>query len=163
VRHRVYGKHLGRDKNARTALFKSLVGSLILHGSIDTTETKAKAIKGLVDKIITQAKSKDTQRLLQTFLSQKDIREKLVKEIAPNLKDRNSGYTSTVRLGTRAGDGAMVVRMSLLVKEDSKVKKEEKQVAEPVVASETEEKAEITEVKAEKAVAKKAPRKAAKK
>ncbi|TSC66760.1 MAG: large subunit ribosomal protein L17, partial [Microgenomates group bacterium Gr01-1014_80] len=121
MRHRVYGKHLGRNKDERTALFKNLVQALIIHGSIETTETKARAIKGLVDKIINQAKSKNTQRLLQSFLNSKEIREKLVKEIAPNMKGRNSGYTSVVKLGQRKGDNAMLVRMSLLVEESKKM------------------------------------------
>lgn len=112
MRHRVYGKHLSRDKNQRAALFKGLVSSLFLHGFIETTDTKAKAIKGLVDKVINQAKNKQT-RLLSSLLS-KQVEEKLVKEIAPALKDRNSGYTSIVKLGRRVGDGAMKVRMSLL-------------------------------------------------
>jgi large subunit ribosomal protein L17 len=131
VRHRVYGKHLSRDKNERVALFKSLIGSLFINGSIETTESKAKAVKGLVDKIITQAKSKETQRLIRTFLVNRQIEEKLIKEIAPALKTRNSGYTSVIRLGQRSGDGAMVVRMSLLGNiskglPDKKVSKEEK-------------------------------------
>ena len=124
MRHRVYGKHLGRNVDGRTALFKNLVQALLIHGSIETTETKAKSIKGLVDKIINQAKSKNTQRLLQTFFNSKEIREKLVKEIAPNMKERNSGYTSVVKLGQRRGDNAMMVRMSLLI-EESRVKTQE--------------------------------------
>ena len=51
MRHRVYGKHLGRDKDQRTTLFKGLVRSLFIHGTIQTSEAKAKAIKGLVDKV----------------------------------------------------------------------------------------------------------------
>ena len=121
MRHRVYGKHLGRNVDGRTALFKNLVQALLIHGSIETTETKAKSIKGLVDKIINQAKSKNTQRLLQTFFNSKEIREKLVKEIAPNMKERNSGYTSVVKLGQRRGDNAMMVRISLLMEESKKV------------------------------------------
>lgn len=101
MRHKVYGKHLGRDKNERTALFKNLIGSLILHGSITTTEGKAKAIKGLVDKMINQAKIKPNA---------------LFKDIVPRLKNRTSGYTSLVREGPRQGDGAMMVKMSLLTK-----------------------------------------------
>ncbi|MBI3109746.1 50S ribosomal protein L17 [Candidatus Daviesbacteria bacterium] len=116
MRHKVYGKHLGRDKNERAALFKNLVGSLILHGSIQVSEAKAKAIKGLVDKIINQAKTPNTRRLLQTFLTSKKIQEKLIQEVIPVLKSRTSGYTSLVKLGPRQGDGAMMVRMSLLKK-----------------------------------------------
>lgn len=117
MRHNIYGKKLGRNKNQRRALFKNLVQALLIHGSIQTSKAKAKAIKGLVDKIISQAKNKNTQRLLQTFLNQKEIREKLIKEIAPALKDRQSGYTSLVKLGQRKGDGAMMVKMSLLMDE----------------------------------------------
>ncbi|MBI2334821.1 hypothetical protein HYU96_03380 [Candidatus Daviesbacteria bacterium] len=91
MRHKVYGKHLGRDKNERTALFKNLVQSLFLHGSIQTTQAKAKAIKGLVDKIINKSKPKD-----------------------PRFRSRTSGYTSIVNLGPRKGDGAMMVKMTLL-------------------------------------------------
>ena len=123
MRHRVYGKHLGRDKNERTALFKSLVGALILHGSIETTESKAKAIKGLVDKIITQAKSKNTKTLVTAYLTQKSVQDKLFKEIVPGVSKRNSGYTSVVKLGRRFGDNAMKVRMSLLMEEKKEVKK----------------------------------------
>lgn len=93
MRHRVYGKKLGRNKNERTALFKNLVRELLLHGTITTSETKAKAIKGLVDKIINLTKSKNT---------------------------RKSGYTQLVRLGTRLGDQAMMVKMSLIGAEKTK-------------------------------------------
>ena len=117
MKHRVYGSKLGRNKNQRTALFKNLVQSLILHSSIKTTESKARAIKGLIDKIITQAKNPDTRRLLQTFIVSKEIRDKLIKEIVPLFKSRNSGYTSIVKMGQRQGDGAMMVKISLLLEE----------------------------------------------
>lgn len=120
MRHRVYGKHLGRTKNQRTALFKSLVQALILSQSIETTESKAKAIKGMVDKVINQAKSPTTQRLVSQFLIQKKTQDKLFKEILPRLKTRGSGYTTVVRLGKRLGDGTMMVKMSLLLEESKK-------------------------------------------
>ncbi|EKD91535.1 MAG: ribosomal protein L17 [uncultured bacterium] len=117
MRHRVYGKHLGRDKNQRTALFKNLVQSLILWEKIETTQAKAKAIKGLVDKIINQAKTPATRRLVSQFLVKKETQEKLIKDIAPRLKSRTSGYTSVVKLGRRLGDGTMMVSMRLLTEE----------------------------------------------
>ena len=115
MRHRVYGKKLGRTRNARIALFRNLVQSLLISESIETTETKAKAIKGLVDKLINQAKTPATRRLVSQFLTNKTFAERLVKDIAPRLKDRSSGYTSIVKVGRRLGDCSMVVRMSLLV------------------------------------------------
>lgn len=130
MRHRVYGKKLNRNKNQRTGLFKSLVQSLFLTGTITTSASKASAIKGMVDKIINQAKSKDTQRLLQSFLN-KDLQERLIKEIVPKMSSRNSGYTSLIRLGTRLGDQTMMVKMSLIGVEKLKPisKKEVKKVA----------------------------------
>lgn len=127
MRHKVYGKHLGRSKDQRTALFKSLVRSLILEESIKTTQPKAKAIKGLVDKIINQAKSPISKRLVSQFLTQKQVQEKLTKEILPRVKSRSSGYTSLVKLGPRLGDGAMMVKMSLLLDVATKVAKGSKE------------------------------------
>lgn len=97
--------------------------SLFLHQSIQTTESKAKAVKGLVDRIITQAKVKNHRAQIPTFINSKQAQEKLT-EVLPSLANRNSGYTSIVRVGQRKGDGAMMVRMSLLVeKTESKMKK----------------------------------------
>lgn len=115
MRHNVYGKKLSRSKNEREALFKGLVRSLILYGYIQTTEAKAKAIKGLVDKIISQAKNKDSKRLVQSYLTQKDVQRKLFEKTVKNLNSRTSGYTSMIKLGPRPGDGAPMVRLNLLV------------------------------------------------
>lgn len=120
MRHRVYGKKLGRNKNERTRLFKGLVQELFLHGSLTTSETKAKSIKGLVDKIINLAKNKNSQRLLQSYFTNKVLEERVAKEIAPKLQDRVSGYTSIVRLGLQEGDRTTYVKMSLIGQEELK-------------------------------------------
>ncbi|MBI2022296.1 50S ribosomal protein L17 [Candidatus Daviesbacteria bacterium] len=143
MRHRVYGKLLGRDKNQRTALFKALVQSLILSEKIQTTEAKAKAIKGLIDKLITQAKSPNTRRLVGQFLVSKQVQDKLIKDIAPRLKSRTSGYTSITKLGRRMGDGAMIVQMRLLVESVEPVKP-----VKSVKAKEAAAKAETKKLKA---------------
>lgn len=115
MRHNVYGKHLGRDKNQRTALFRGLIRSLLLEGAITTTDAKVKSIKGLVDKLFTKAKKGDNASLnvITQTLPQKQVSEKLI-ELAKKSKDRTSGFTQTLRLGQRQGDGAMMVRMSLI-------------------------------------------------
>lgn len=142
MRHKVYGKHLSRDKDQRTALFKSLVRSLILEESIKTTQPKAKAIKGLVDKIITQAKSETSKRLVSQFLIHKPVAEKLTKVILPRVKSRTSGYTSVVKLGPRLGDGAMMVKLSLILDEvKAPVKKEATPKAKEEVKKETKKEA----------------------
>lgn len=126
MRHKVYGKHLGRDKNQRTALFRGLVRGLILHESITTTSVKAKAIKGLVDNLISKARqnSESSKREVLSFLTQKEVSTKLLAEIAPRYQNRVSGFTNMVRLGVRAGDGAMMVKMSLVKEEEPKAEKE---------------------------------------
>ncbi|MDO8498983.1 MAG: 50S ribosomal protein L17 [bacterium] len=121
MRHRVYGKHLGRDKDERRSLFRGLVRELFIHESIVTTQAKAKAIKGLVDRLISKSRKDDltSKHLAGEFLSSKEITKKLLEEIAPRYKERTSGFTNLVKLGQRAGDGAMLVKMSL-VQEDKK-------------------------------------------
>lgn len=128
MRHRVYGKKLGRNVRERTALFRSLVQGLLIHGTIQTSQTKAQAIKGLVDKVINLAKNKNTHHLLKSFLAQDQLAERLIKEVAPKLSDRTSGYTTVVKLGNRAGDNAMVVKMSLIGSEKMEPIKKEKNV-----------------------------------
>lgn len=113
MRHRVYGSKLGRNKNERAALLKSLAIQLFLHGTITTSESKAKAVKGMIDKIINLAKNKNSQKLLESF-SNKLLQERLIKEIAPKLQNRVSGYTSLIRLGEREGDRSTLVKMSLI-------------------------------------------------
>lgn len=114
MRHRVYGRHLGRNKDERDRLFKGLVSQLFLHGTIQTSSSKAKAIKALVDKVINLAKGKNTKVRLQSFLTDKNLQDRLVKEIVPKLGTRTSGYTSMIRMGPRQGDQTMIVKMSLI-------------------------------------------------
>lgn len=114
MRHKVYGKHLGRNKDERDNLFRGLVQALLTHGTIQTSKTRATAIKGLVDKVVNLAKDKKTEGRLQSFLTDKNLRERLIKEIAPQLKGRTSGFTRIVKMGTRLGDQTMMVKMSLI-------------------------------------------------
>lgn len=115
MRHRVYGKHLGRNKDERRNLFKGLVRSLLSYGTIQTSEVKAKAIKGLVDKIINSAKSNSkSDSLVRSFVADEDLRERLIKEIVPKLGSKTSGFTRVVRMGTQMGDQTTIVEMSLI-------------------------------------------------
>jgi large subunit ribosomal protein L17 len=160
VRHRVYGKHLGRSKDQRTALFKSLVRSLILEESIKTTEPKAKAVKGLVDKIITQAKSPTSKRMVSQFLVHKVVTDKLDQELLPRMQSRTSGYTSMVKLGARLGDGAMMVKLSLIL-EESRVKSQESSKKEKKTVEKSKD-AEIVEAEIMETPVKKAAKSAKK-
>ncbi len=114
MRHRVYGYKLSRDRDSRQLLFKGLVKSLFTYGTIQTSEAKAKAIKGLVDKVITLAKNSKTQDKFHSYLSNSSLSNRFLKEVLPKMGNRVSGYTSMVRMGTRPGDQTMIIKMSLI-------------------------------------------------
>lgn len=154
MRHRVYGRHLGRDKDQRISLFKSLVRSLIISEKIETTEAKVKSIKGLVDRLVNQAKSSTSVRLISQFLSDKDAQQKLISDIAPRYTDRVSGYTSTMRVGKRAGDGASIIRMTF-VDNGKKVSAKSEKKIQAKEEPKTEDKAAVVETKVAKKAAKK--------
>ena len=128
--------------------------SLVLSEKIQTTEAKAKAIKPLVDKLITQAKSKTASRHVFEFFSQKTTAQKLVDDIAPRTGDRTSGYTSVTRTGSRLGDGAMMVSMSLLLEETGAKSKEVAKKPTKAAVVEAEISAEDTKVEKKAKVAK---------
>ncbi|MBI4034775.1 MAG: 50S ribosomal protein L17 [Candidatus Chisholmbacteria bacterium] len=135
MKHRYAGGKFGRTTNQRKALFKNLISALILKGKIYTTEAKAKAVKRLVDTLVTKAKKRTlgARRLVGAFLQNKAVVNKLVDEIAPRFKNRLSGMTSFERVTRRRGDGAVMVELKLLdqpeeveVKPEARVSKKEK-------------------------------------
>lgn len=104
---------LSRDKDHKKALFRNLISALILHGSIKTTEAKAKAVRGLVDRIVNKAKreGRRTRDQVTEFLTSQAAASKLYEEIVPRFKSKNSGFTRIVDFGRRQGDNAKVVVM----------------------------------------------------
>jgi len=130
MRHQVFGKHLNRDIKERKALFKSLISSLIVHGRIKTTIAKAKAIRSLAEKLVTQAKegTNSSMRQVTSFLTKKEISDKLITKIAPLFKERFGGYLRIRRIGQRRGDRSEEVVLEWTAEEKKKelVKLEEK-------------------------------------
>lgn len=122
MRHRVKGKKLSRDSSQRKALFKSLISVLIIRGQIKTTESKAKAVRSLVEKLITKGKKGTLQakRLIWAFLQNKKAVNRIVDELGPLFKKRKGGFTRIVRLGKRRGDKAMMVKLELVEKPEDK-------------------------------------------
>lgn len=118
MRHRVNGTKLGRNSGQRTSLFKNLLTALFVHGEIQTTEAKAKAIKGVADKLISRAQAggMTARRLISRFFGTRAVANRLVDEVAPAMSDRKSGFTRIVRLGKRMGDDSMMVKMELITK-----------------------------------------------
>ena len=109
MRHKKAGYKLKRDPGARKALFKGLVTSIIQEERVVTTVPKAKAVRPLVEKMITLAKRDDTlhaRRQAAAFLETPAAVQKLFDKLGARFGQRNGGYTRIVRLGPRKGDGA---------------------------------------------------------
>lgn len=116
MRHRVFGRKLSRSQGQRKALFKGLISSLVTYGRIKTTQARAKAVRGLVDRLITKAKigGLHGRRQVAAILHDKKVVNKLIDEIVPQFPARTSGFTRIVRLGQRKGDQAMMVELSFV-------------------------------------------------
>jgi large subunit ribosomal protein L17 len=116
MRHKVAGYKLKRNVAARTALFRGLVTSVIEHERIITTVPKAKAVKPLVEKMITLAKE-DTlhsRRQAAKMIETPATLKKLFDKLGTRFGQRNGGYTRIVRLGPRKGDGAEQAMLELV-------------------------------------------------
>lgn len=116
MRHKVAGYKLKRNISARKALFKGLITSIIEHERVVTTVPKAKAVRPLVEKMITLAK-RDTlhaRRQAAAFLETPEAVKKLFDKLGTRFGQRNGGYTRVVRLGFRKGDGAEQAMLELV-------------------------------------------------
>jgi len=116
MRHRKKGKSLGRKVGPRKALLKGLALSLILHEKIKTTEAKAKAVKPIIERLITRAKENNLNnyRRIDSYLQSREATKKMLEEIGPKYKDRPGGYCRIVKLGPRKGDMAQMVILELV-------------------------------------------------
>lgn len=116
MRHKVAGYKLKRNVASRRALFRGLVTSVIEHERIVTTVPKAKAVRPLVEKMITLAKrdTLHTRRQAAAFLETPEALKKLFDKLGTRFGQRNGGYTRIVRLGNRKGDGAEQAMIELV-------------------------------------------------
>ena len=129
MRHKKAGRKLNRNTSQRKALFRNLIQALIIHEEIKTTKAKAKAIKRLIDKLVTKAKkgTLHARRQILAFLPDKKAANKLVDEIGVRFKKRTSGFTRFVRLGKRRGDDAMMVKIEFVEKKKKEIKGSKKE------------------------------------
>lgn len=110
MRHQVSGRQLGRSKDQRRALFRSIVGEFIVHGKVQTTLAKAKAVKPLIDKLVTKAKRADVHARRELVANlPKGAALLLIDTVAPRFKDRVNGFSRIIRLAKRKGDDAEMV------------------------------------------------------
>ena len=115
-RHGYKGTKFHRERDQREALIESLAEALIIHGSIETTLPKAKAVVPYVEKLITKAKKGDlhNRRMILASLQTVATAHKLVDDIAPKLAGRDSGHLRITRTINRRGDNAEMARVSFV-------------------------------------------------
>ena len=136
ARHGKKVKKLSLKASHRQAMLSNLASSLFLHRLVRTTLANAKALRPVAERLITFAKKGDlaSQRQIYRSVRDRQIVQKLVKEIAPQFSNRAGGYTRILKLGhRRLGDGAELAAVELLIekpkiekKKEKKEKKEEK-------------------------------------
>jgi large subunit ribosomal protein L17 len=106
MRHRRKTKYFSRKFNARKALLRGLMISLVEHGRIRTTVSKAKELRRHIEPIITLGKKGDvaTRRLLLSRIPNEKTVQKIISEISKEFNERNGGYTRIIKLDQRPGD-----------------------------------------------------------
>lgn len=145
MRHGKRVKKLGRTKSHRKAMLANMAASLLTYQMIKTTETKAKEVRKLAEKLISLAKKGDLHAHRQVYdvIKDRKLVKKLFDEIAPKFADREGGYTRVSKLGPRRGDGAPISVVELLLERPEKEEKKGKK-------RKGEKKAKPTEAKEEK-------------
>jgi len=110
------GTRFGGDAAHQKAMFGNLVASFIAAEALVTTEAKAKALRPVMEKVITKAKKGGVhrQRDVVAFIRDKEMAHKLFEEIGPRYADRAGGYTRILKLGPRHGDNAPMARIELV-------------------------------------------------
>jgi len=128
MRHGKSGRKLGRTSSHRLAMFRNMVTSLLEHERIYTTDAKAKELRRWADWIITLGKRGDLHARRQALqvIRDKSVVHKLFTDLAQRYQSRSGGYTRTVKVGFRVGDGAPLSLIELLTGETEKKKKKKK-------------------------------------
>jgi large subunit ribosomal protein L17 len=108
MNHRISAKKLNRTSSHRKALFKNMATALITHESIKTTLPKAKALRPIVEKLVTKARdgSLASRRHLLSILNDNSVVNKLIADLGPKYSSRPGGYLRIIKAGFRYGDMA---------------------------------------------------------
>jgi len=116
MNHRIGGRKFGLPSDQRRALLKSLVRALLTYQTIKTTETRAKDVRSIAEKLITNARvdTLHARRQARRFLTDETLVHHLFTQIAPEFKTGPGGYTRAVKIGQRRGDAATIVQLSLV-------------------------------------------------
>ncbi len=156
------GPRLGGGPAHERLMLNNLASSLFIHKAITTTETKAKRMQPVAEKLVSLAKRGDLHARRQTMadITDKNVVHELFANIAPLVQDRNGGYTRITKLGFRKGDNAPMALIELVLepvvakpaRAKAKVANAVKATAAAVAAEEVVEEVAAEEVVAEAAV-----------
>ncbi len=137
MRHRKRTRRLGRTTPHRQAMMRNMVASLFQHGRIITTDTRAKELRRLADRMVTLAKdgSLHARRQALTVIRDRDIVAKLFEELKQKFVSRNGGYTRIIKIGPRRGDAALMSYVELVTESLERPKKKKKGKAAEVAAA----------------------------
>jgi large subunit ribosomal protein L17 len=122
--HGKAGRKLGRTSSHKEAMFRNMVTSIIKHERIRTTDTKAKELRKLAEKMITLGKRGNlhARRQALAVLRDKSLIGKLFGELTERYRSRSGGYTRIVKTGYRFGDNAPVSILEFIPDEKKKEK-----------------------------------------
>jgi len=121
-------RKLGRDNKHRRSMLATMTKQVVMNESITTTDTRAKEVRKLVDKMITYGKKGDlvSRRKALAFLhNDKEVINKIFNDLAKRYEKREGGYTQILKLGERRGDNSLMVVLKL-VEEKKPAKTEDK-------------------------------------
>ena len=129
MRHLKSGKKLGRDSSHRRAMLRNMATSLFKHEQLETTDTKAKELRPIAEKMIGLAKRGDlhARRQVLSYLKDKKTTHQLFEELKDRYIKRQGGYVRIVKKGFRKGDGAPVSIIQLLPGDTEKKKSKKKE------------------------------------
>lgn len=116
MRHNKKFNHLGRQTAHRSAMLSNMSASLIMHKRIFTTTAKAKALKMVIEPLITKAKEDTTasRRHVFSILQNKEAVTEMFQVVSPKVGDRPGGYTRILKTGFRLGDNAQMCFIELV-------------------------------------------------
>lgn len=119
MRHNKSGRRLGRKPDHRQHMMRNMVTSFLEHEKITTTDTRAKELRKVVDKMITLGKRGDLHARRQALqvIRSRQVVGKLFEMIAPRYTDRPGGYTRIIKLVNRQGDNAPMSIIELVEEE----------------------------------------------
>ncbi len=133
MRHNKKFNHLGRTNTHRNAMLSNMCASLIMHKRIFTTVAKAKALRKVIEPIITKSKEDTThsRRLVFQDLQSKTAVTELFQNVSVKVADRPGGYTRIIKTGNRLGDNASMCFIELVDYNENMSKETSKAVAKP--------------------------------